>query len=60
MADGKLLIICIHGLANKPGKKQLKEWREKSIKEGLRITCGNENPGFGWRSGPDRAARHMQ
>ncbi|WP_282605353.1 hypothetical protein [Pelagibius sp. Alg239-R121] len=49
MATEKLLIIGIHGLANKPNKATLKGWWEQSIKEGLKINCGEAAPKFDFK-----------
>ncbi len=46
MTDTNLLIIGIHGLANKPPKELLEEWWRKSIVEGLTKNCGLTDPEF--------------
>jgi hypothetical protein len=43
------IIIGIHGLANKPPEKELKDWWQKSIAEGLRVNCGIQNPEFNFK-----------
>ena len=39
MPDTKLIIIGIHGLANKPPKQDLEDWWRQSIAEGLAKNC---------------------
>ena len=46
MPDTKLLIIGIHGLANKPPKAQLEDWWRRSIVEGLDKNCDLPDPEF--------------
>ncbi len=36
------MILGIHGLANKPDEPTLEAWWKKSILEGLKLNCGNE------------------
>lgn len=40
------IIVGIHGLANKPEKKVLAEWWERSIREGLEKNCGLRDADF--------------
>lgn len=40
------IIIGIHGLANKPKEKLLKDWWQWSIKEGLTKNCNISDPAF--------------
>ncbi len=42
----KLLIVGIHGLANKPPEETLKKWWHDAIVEGLSKTAGIANPDF--------------
>lgn len=42
-------IIGIHGLSNKPPRETLEDWWKKSIREGLKINCGLQNPEFDFR-----------
>ena len=46
MTNTKLLIVGIHGLANKPPKNDLENWWRKSIVEGLEKNCKLANPKF--------------
>ncbi len=43
------IIIGIHGLANKSPEVTLDEWWKQSLIEGLKITCGIENPEFEYK-----------